>query len=68
MESIPGDAATAVPLDAGIELIFDQAGVSTADLREHLRIQPATEGRLQAAGRSVVFVPGSRSGAARCTR
>ncbi len=32
-----------VPLDAGIELIFDQAGVSTADLRDHLRIQPATD-------------------------
>lgn len=57
VESIPGDAATAVPLDAGIELIFDQAGVSTDDLRSHLRIQPAIAGRLQAAGRSVVFVP-----------
>ncbi len=57
VETIPGDAATSVPLDAGIELIFDQAGVSTADLRDHLRIQPATAGRLQAAGRSVVFIP-----------
>jgi hypothetical protein len=57
VESIPGDSATGVPLDAGIELVFDQAGVTAADLQAHLRIEPATAGRVQVAGRSLAFVP-----------
>ena len=57
VESIPEDAATQVPLDAGIELVFDQPGVSTADLRRHLAITPAIDGRIEAAGRQLAFVP-----------
>jgi len=57
VESIPGDGATRVPPDAGIELVFDQAGVGAADVEDHLRIEPATAGRVEASGHSVVFVP-----------
>ena len=57
VESIPGDQATAVPVDTGIELRFDQAGVAAADLERHLVIEPATSGRLETAGRVTAFVP-----------
>ena len=40
----PATQATAVPVDTGIELRFDQAGVATADLERHLVIEPATDG------------------------
>ena len=57
VETIPADAATAVRRDAGIELVFDQPGVAAVDLLAHLRIEPATEGHVQVAGRSLGFVP-----------
>ena len=57
VETIPGDGATAVRRDAGIELVFDQPGVAPADLLAHLRIQPATEGHMEVAGRSIAYVP-----------
>ena len=57
VESIPGDGATRVPLDAGIELDFDQPGVSASDFRRHLVITPAVDGHVEVAGRQLAFVP-----------
>ena len=56
-DSVPGNQATGVPLDAGIEFTFNQAGVTTATFASHFTIVPRTAGRFQVAGRSVVFVP-----------
>ena len=57
IETIPGDSATGVPLTAGIEITFNQPGVTASDLSKHLTIAPATAGRLQVSGRTLVFVP-----------
>ncbi len=56
-DTVPGDTATGVPVDTGIEVTFDQAGVTTADMAAHFSISPATAGRFEASGRSVAFVP-----------
>jgi alpha-2-macroglobulin len=57
VESIPGDEATQVPVTTGIEIAFDQVGVSTADFARHLRIRPETPGRFEASGRVIAFIP-----------
>ncbi len=57
VEDIPGDGATNVPLDAGIELVFDQPGVTASDLQRHLVIQPALDGHIEVAGRQLAYVP-----------
>jgi len=57
VETIPGDSATGVPLTAGIEITFNQPGVAASDLKQHLTITPATAGRFEVAGRTLVFVP-----------
>ena len=56
-DTVPGDSATRVPTDTGIEIRFDQDGVTTADLTAHFSISPATTGHFEASGRSVAFVP-----------
>lgn len=56
-ETVPGDATTKVPLTTGIEIRFDQYGVTTADLARHFSIRPTVEGRFVAAGQAVAFVP-----------
>lgn len=55
--SIPGDQATGVPLNAGVEISFDQAGVTGPALASHFSISPTVRGRFEAKGRSVVFIP-----------
>ena len=57
VETIPGYEATGVPVRTGIEIVFNQGGVTAADLKKHFSIKPATAGRFEASGRSVVFVP-----------
>ena len=57
IETIPGNEATGVPLTTGIEITFNQTGVSAAALKAHFTIRPAAAGRFQVAGRTVVFVP-----------
>jgi alpha-2-macroglobulin len=56
-DTVPGDAATRVPIDTGVEIAFNQSGVQTAAFAAHFAIKPAVTGRFQAVGRSVVFVP-----------
>lgn len=56
-DSVPGDQATNVPLDTGIEVTFNQYGVTAAGLRSRFAISPATTGHFVVAGRSVAFVP-----------
>jgi hypothetical protein len=52
---LPGDQAIDVPLDTGIEITFDQDGVT--DAASHVTITPATKGRFEQHGRVLVFVP-----------
>ena len=53
--TIPGDRTTAVPLDAGIEVAFDQPGAGA--MEAHFAIQPSVKGRFEQHGRTQVFVP-----------
>lgn len=53
--SVPGDQTTGVPIDTGIEIEFDQDGVT--DISGHFAIEPATAGRFEVHGRTIVFVP-----------
>jgi alpha-2-macroglobulin len=65
VETIPGNEATGVPLDTGIEITFDQAGVSATDVASHFTISPAAKGRFEVAGRTAVFVPTTPLGKSR---
>lgn len=56
-DTVPGDQATDVPLDTGIEVTFDQAGVTINDFAHHLTISPATTGHVEVSGRTLAFVP-----------
>jgi hypothetical protein len=51
----PGDAANEVPLDTGIEILFDQDGV--VDAADHVDIEPAVKGRFEQHGRVLSFIP-----------
>lgn len=53
--TLPGDQATKVPVDTGIEFTFDQDGV--LDVAPYFSIQPAVKGAFEQHGRTVVFVP-----------
>jgi hypothetical protein len=56
-DTIPGDTATAVPVDAGVEVAFDQTGVAAAAFAAHFAISPVTAGRFVTNGRSIAFAP-----------
>jgi len=53
--TIPGDQATQVPLNTGIEVEFDQDG--THGLADHFRIEPSVAGRFEQHERVWAFVP-----------
>jgi hypothetical protein len=53
--TVPANETTGVPVDTGIEVEFDQDGV--ADIAAHFSIEPATDGRFEAHGRTIAFVP-----------
>ncbi|MEA2610223.1 MAG: alpha-2-macroglobulin, partial [Chloroflexota bacterium] len=53
--TVPGDQATNVPVDTGIEMTFDQDGI--VDVASHFSIRPAAAGTFEQHGRTVVFVP-----------
>jgi hypothetical protein len=55
VSTVPGDRASGVPLDTGIEVTFDQDGVE--DAAGHVSIAPATKGRFEQRGRTLVFLP-----------
>jgi hypothetical protein len=55
VQTLPGDAATNVPLDTGIELTFSHDGVTGVE--ERFSISPPVEGRFETNKRVVVFVP-----------
>jgi hypothetical protein len=55
VETLPGNEATDVPLDSGIEITFDQDGVT--DAASHVTVEPATKGRFEEHGRVLAFVP-----------
>ncbi len=53
--TLPGHESAEVPLDTGIEVTFDQDGVTGA--AAHFTIEPATAGRFEEHGRTLAFVP-----------
>jgi hypothetical protein len=53
--TLPDDQATDVPLDTGIEVTFDQDGVT--DAGSHFSVKPATPGRFEQHDRTLAFVP-----------
>lgn len=53
--TLPADRATGVPVDTGIEITFDQDGVSGA--AAHLSISPSVTGTFEQHGRVLVFAP-----------
>jgi hypothetical protein len=52
---LPENQATDVPLDTGIEVTFDQDGVT--DAASHVTVKPATRGRFEQHGRTLAFIP-----------
>jgi hypothetical protein len=55
--TVPLDETTAVPTTTGIEITFDQYGVSTAELAAHFSIVPTVAGTFVVSGRTVAFAP-----------
>jgi uncharacterized protein YfaS (alpha-2-macroglobulin family) len=55
VSTLPYDEATDVPLRTGIEITFDQDGVTGG--ASHVTIEPAVKGRFEEHGRVLVFVP-----------
>ena len=55
--TLPADATTGVPRDTGIEITFDQPGVTAAAVRDAFAIRPKVSGRFEVHGSTVVFVP-----------
>jgi alpha-2-macroglobulin len=53
--TLPGNQATGVPVNTGIEITFDQDGVGPLD--RFFTIEPKVEGRLEQHARTWVFVP-----------
>jgi len=53
--TLPHDTATLVPVDTGIEFVFDQDGV--LDPSSQFSIEPTVSGRFEQHGRAWVFVP-----------
>ena len=53
--TVPGDQATNVPVDTGVEMTFDQDGA--LDVASHFSIQPPVKGAFEQHGRTVAFVP-----------
>ena len=53
--TLPEDGSAEVPTNTGIEVTFDQDGVTDAE--SHISIEPATKGRFEQHERTVVFVP-----------
>lgn len=62
VSTLPGDRTTSVPVNTGIEIEFDQDGVT--DISRQFSIKPAVNGRFEVHGRTVVFVPGKALAAA----
>ncbi len=55
VSTLPEDHETSVPLNTGIEITFDQDGVT--DAASHVTIEPTTSGRFEQHGRVLAFVP-----------
>jgi hypothetical protein len=53
--TIPGDEETDVPVDTGIEVMFDQDG--SVGLQDHFTIEPAVAGRFEQHDRTWAFIP-----------
>ena len=53
--TLPETRSAEVPLDTGIEVTFDQDGVTGAE--GHVSIEPATAGRFEQHGRTLSFIP-----------
>ncbi|MBF8289286.1 MAG: hypothetical protein HW391_254 [Chloroflexi bacterium] len=59
--TLPYDQSTGVPLNTGIEVEFDQDGIT--GIAERFSIEPAVDGRFEVHDRTAVFVPTTPLGA-----
>lgn len=55
--TMPSDRSTRVPVNTGVEVVFDQPGITAEDLAAHWRIEPAVRGRFEVQGRVAAFIP-----------
>ena len=55
LSSVPGDRASRVPVNTGIDVTVNRAGWS--DPAAHFKITPEVKGRFETHGRSIAFVP-----------
>ncbi|MFA6100183.1 MAG: Ig-like domain-containing protein [Patescibacteria group bacterium] len=55
LRSVPGQAATGVPVDTTIEVMLSQTGWS--DPSQYFEMQPSVKGKLETHGRTLVFMP-----------
>ena len=55
--TIPGDETSQVPLDTGIEFVFNYENVDQDDFEDALTISPPIAGHVESSRRSFVFVP-----------
>lgn len=58
--TLPGDRSTEVPRNTGIEIRFDQSGITADALKSYFSISPEVDGRFEVHGRVVAFVPSAR--------
>ena len=55
--TLPSDESTDVPVNTGIEVSFDQTGVTADGMDAFFTIAPAVSGRFEVHGRVVAFIP-----------
>ncbi len=58
--TLPGNRSTEVPRNTGIEIRFDQSGITADALKSFFSISPEVDGRFEVHGRVVAFVPSAR--------
>ncbi len=57
VSSIPGDQTSQVPLDTGIEFVFNYENIDPDEFEDALTISPPIAGHVESSRRSFVFVP-----------
>ncbi len=55
--TLPADETSGVPLTTGIEIVFDQLGVTANDIEDAFTISPKVPGSFEVHGKVIAFVP-----------
>ena len=56
-ESLPGNEATQVPVNTGIEISFNRLNIGK-DIEKYFSIEPKTDGRFETGLDKIIFIPG----------